>query len=80
MGKKTFGRYGPKPPQFRESDFAGRPPPEQAKLSGSLNYLSEQLAASRKLLQEMEARPARFGALISAPVAAKPIDDGDAPA
>jgi hypothetical protein len=59
MGKISVGRFGAKPPPFRESDFAGRPPQEQAKLSGSLNQLSEQLAATRKLLQEIEDRPKR---------------------
>lgn len=58
MGKKSF-RHGAEPPPFRESDFAGRPPQEQAKLSGSLNQLSDQLVATRKLLQEIEHRPAQ---------------------
>jgi hypothetical protein len=52
MGKKTVLRAISKP-AFRESDFAGRPPEEQAILSGSLNQLSQQIAASRQLLQEM---------------------------
>ncbi len=53
MGKKSIGRQGSNP-AFRESDFAGRPPQEQADLSGSLNQLSQQIAASRKLLQDVQ--------------------------
>jgi hypothetical protein len=56
MGKKSFGRHGDKP-AFRESDFAGRPPQEQAELSGSLNNLSQQIAASQELLQTMDVTP-----------------------
>lgn len=52
MGKKSVGRHGAKP-AFRESDFAGRPPQEQADLSGSLNQLSQQLAATRRVLQAL---------------------------
>lgn len=48
MGRPIAG------PAFRESDFAGRPPQEQAELSGSLNQLSQQLAATRQLLQDIE--------------------------
>lgn len=55
MGKKLVGRHGAKL-EFRESDFAGRPPQEQAKLSGSLNQLSLQLAATRQLLRDIEDR------------------------
>lgn len=53
MGKKSIARHGAKPP-FRESDFAGRPVHEQVDLSGSLNHLSQQLDATRRLLQEIE--------------------------
>lgn len=54
--KKPFTR----PPgriEFRESDFAGLTPNDQAQLSGSLNQLSEQLAASRQMLQKIEQDP-----------------------
>lgn len=53
MRKKSMGRPTAGP-AFRESDFAGRPPQEQAELSGSLNQLSQQLAATRQLLQDIE--------------------------
>jgi hypothetical protein len=53
MGKKTAGRH-PAKPAFRESDFAGMTAQDQANLSGSLNQLSLQLAATRKLLQDIE--------------------------
>lgn len=53
MGKKTVGRH-PAKPAFRESDFAGMAPRDQAELSGSLNQLSQQLAVTRKLLQDIE--------------------------
>lgn len=53
MGKKTAGRH-PAKPAFRESDFAGLAPQDQANLSGSLNQLSQQLAATRQLLQDIE--------------------------
>lgn len=67
MGKKTSGRHGGKP-AFRESDFAGRPPQEQAELSGSLNHLSQQLAATRELLQAIENRsvPSALGQVVPA--------------
>lgn len=55
MGKKSIGRHGAKP-VFRESDFAGRPPQEQAELSGALNHLSQQFAATLELLQAIEDR------------------------
>jgi hypothetical protein len=72
MGKKSFGRHGDKP-AFRESDFAGRPPQEQAELSGSLNNLSQQMAASQELLQTMDVTPlvpvAGLAAAVPAPAA-----------
>ncbi|MBX3622756.1 MAG: hypothetical protein KF891_22545 [Rhizobacter sp.] len=42
---------------FRESDFAGMAPQTQAELSGSLNQLSEQIAATRKLLKDIGPGP-----------------------
>lgn len=54
MGKKSIGRHGGAKPAFRESDFAGRPAQEQAELSGSLNNLSQQIAATRQLLQDIQ--------------------------
>lgn len=51
--KKPFTRP-PGRPEFRESDFAGLTPNDQAQLSGSLNQLSEQLAATRQMLQQIE--------------------------
>jgi hypothetical protein len=58
MGKKKSPSIRPDGRiEFRESDFAGMPPVDQAQLSGSLNHLSEQLAASRKMLLQIEAAP-----------------------
>lgn len=51
--------------EFRESDFAGMQPQDKTQLSGSLNRLSEQLANTRQLLQDIEK-----GASVVAPVAA----------
>jgi hypothetical protein len=73
MGKK---KSPPARPQgrleFRESDFAGMAPNDQAQLSGSLNHLSEQLAATRLLLQQIEREPLPATPGIGA-------DDGKAP-
>lgn len=80
MGKKSNDRHHAKHP-FRESDFAGRPAQEQADLSGSLNQLSQQLAATRQLLREIEDRTALYegeASLPPAPPAAalgQPSDD-----
>lgn len=57
MGKKKSTSRDDAQPRFRESDFAGMAPQTQAELSGSLNQLSEQMAASRKLLQDMGPPP-----------------------
>jgi hypothetical protein len=80
MGKKSAGRHGAHPPPFRESDFAGRPPQEQARLSGSLNQLSDQLAATRKLLQEIETPAARPEGESTPPTAAGSNDHPSTPA
>jgi hypothetical protein len=53
MRKTSVGRQSAKP-AFRESDFAGMRPQEQAELIGSLNQLSQQLAATRQLLRDLE--------------------------
>lgn len=50
-------KKSPPPPtksEFRESDFFGIPPQEKTQLSGALNRLSEQLANTRQLLQDIE--------------------------
>lgn len=50
-------KKSPPPPiksEFRESDFFGVPPQEKTQLSGALNRLSEQLANTRQLLQDIE--------------------------
>lgn len=58
MGKKKSSASRPAGRiEFRESDFAGMPADDQAQLSGSLNHLSEQLAATRQLLQQIERDP-----------------------
>jgi hypothetical protein len=58
MGKKKTPSTRPDGRiEFRESDFAGMPPVDQAQLSGSLNHLSEQLATTRKMLLQIEAVP-----------------------
>jgi hypothetical protein len=54
MGKKANSRLLASRFMFRESDFAGMQPEEQAQLSGSLNQLSEQLASTRKALRDIE--------------------------
>jgi hypothetical protein len=54
MGKKSSPPRPPIKTEFRESDFAGMPPHDKAQLSGSLNRLSEQLANTRQLLQDIE--------------------------
>jgi hypothetical protein len=54
MGKKASSKPLSAHLVFRESDFAGIKPEEQAQLSGSLNHLSAQLAFTRKVLQDIE--------------------------
>ena len=78
MGKKTIGRHVAKP-AFRESDFAGHTAREQADLSGSLNQLNQQLVATRKLLQDIEASSPTIAPLAETPPQT-PASDDDPPA
>ena len=74
MGKKTTVRHAAKP-AFRESDFAGHTAREQADLSGSLNQLDQQLAATRKLLRDIEASVPAIVPLAVKPTQAPSTDD-----
>jgi hypothetical protein len=74
MGKKSPPRHHAKS-EFRESDFAGMQPKDQAQLSGSLNRLSQELESTRQLLNSFEREAVPTAPAVS-PQQVPPVSDG----